>query len=118
MLYLHEKLLCHVTLHSKTNFNLLLLQLPSEWELLVAGWGRNSSDHKDVGDFRRIGAHANIMQKLVVPIVPIEECKSNFKFFRNIHSVRHLCAGGEIGNLNFFSPIHMIAKCESIFKDD
>jgi len=71
--------------------------LPSEWELLVAGWGRNSSDHKDVGDFRRIGAHANIMQKLVVPIVPIEECKSNFKFFKNIHSVRHLCAGGEIG---------------------
>ena len=109
MLRPFTKLLCHVTLHSKTNFNLLLLQLPSEWELLVAGWGRNSSDHKDVGDFRRIGAHANIMQKLVVPIVPIEECKSNFKFFRNIHSVRHLCAGGEIGNLNFFSPIHMIA---------
>lgn len=71
--------------------------LPSDWELLVAGWGRNSSDHKDLGDFRRIGAHSNIMQKLIVPSVPMDECKSNFKFFRNIHSVRHLCAGGEIG---------------------
>lgn len=71
--------------------------LPHDWELLVAGWGRTSSDARDHGDFRKIGAHSNIMQKLVLPPVPIEECKTKYDVFKNIHSVRHLCAGGEKG---------------------
>ena len=41
------------------------------------------------------------MQKLILPDVPIEECKSKYEFFKDIHSVRHLCAGGEIGKYNY-----------------
>ena len=71
--------------------------MPDGWELYVAGWGRTSSNTRDQGDFRRVGAHSNIMQKLKVPDISIEECKTKYDVFKNIHPTSHLCAGGEIG---------------------
>ena len=53
-------------------------------------------------DLRRRREPASILQKLVVPYVPIAECREtrNYKAFKKISSTRHLCAGGERGILN------------------
>ena len=92
-------------------FNHCNLQIPDERdeELIVAGWGLTDNKRDNRGrafvktvDLRRRREPASILQKLVVPYVPIAECREtrNYKAFKKISSTRHLCAGGERGILN------------------
>lgn len=65
-----------------------------ENKFIVAGWGRTSNDPFDKGDTQEAGAHSALQQKLEVPIISADECKSKFAIFDRINSERHICAGG------------------------
>ena len=64
---------------------------------LVMGWGRTNND-RGYGDKKSGGAYKNVLQKLVLPHIPIDECRSNSKWrsFHRITEDRQICAGGKI----------------------
>ena len=68
-------------------------KLPSA-TTITAGWGKNE---KIYGDHWRTGAYSSDLLEVRVPVVPINECKTKYSIFKNIHSQRHICAGGEKG---------------------
>ena len=72
-------------------------------EVLVAGWGRTNNDPSDPGETERSGSFSSLLLKLKVPVVPVEECKSNYRIFKTIDIEKHLCAGGEKGITNALS---------------
>jgi hypothetical protein len=72
------------------------IKVPND-KFLVAGWGRTNNDPSDSGDIRVSGAFSSLMLKLEVPVIPINKCKTDFKIFKGINSVKHICAGGERG---------------------
>ena len=75
------------------------IRLPRSPEYLVAGWGRTNNDPSDRGEIEHSGTFENILQKLEVPLVPVSQCKANYRIFRNISTRKHLCAGGETGKM-------------------
>ncbi len=72
------------------------IEMPDE-ELIVAGWGRTHNNRTDYGNIFQSGTFSNVLKKLTVPLVPIQQCKSRYDLFSNISSLRHICAGGETG---------------------
>ena len=73
---------------------------------LVMGWGRTNNKRSDAGDRFSGGAHSNILQKLEVPLVTNEMCRSNYKSFQNITRNKQICAGGIKGiYYNIFTTI-------------
>ncbi|KAL1122645.1 hypothetical protein AAG570_002972, partial [Ranatra chinensis] len=67
-------------------------RLPSTYQKAIAtGWG-----HTEYG-----GKQSNMLQKIVLPIIPIEECRKTFgpspKIPNGLNYNWHLCAGGIIG---------------------
>ena len=54
----------------------------------------------DKGDNVIAGAHSKILQKLIVPIIPTQECKSRFGDYLGIEGIseKQICAGGIEGN--------------------
>ena len=71
------------------------IQVPGE-QYMVSGWGRTSNNVFDRGDLKESGAHSSKLQKLIVPLVPLAECKANNKAFQDI-TIKQMCAGGLIG---------------------
>ena len=78
------------------------IQVP-KGKFIVAGWGRTSNDPFDRGDTPSTGAHSRLLQKLELPIFSIfsgTQCQSRFRrLFSGIHPDKHICAGGEQGNV-------------------
>lgn len=72
------------------------IRLP-DGEFLVTGWGRSNNDPSDPGFIRTAGTFEAKQQKLVVPLIPIRKCKSDYRIFKKISDTKHLCAGGELG---------------------
>ena len=71
------------------------IKVPSE-NHMISGWGRTNNVKGDIGDIRKSGAHSAKLKKLVVPVVPLEACKTEYPVFRTI-SKKQICAGGEKG---------------------
>jgi len=71
------------------------IQVPGE-QYMVSGWGRTSNNVFDRGDLKESGAHSSKLQKLIVPLVPLDQCKANNKAFQDI-TIKQMCAGGLIG---------------------
>ena len=75
------------------------IQVP-KGKFIVAGWGRTSNDPFDRGDTLSTGAHSRLLQKLELPIFSGTQCQSRFRrLFSGIHPDKHICAGGEEGNV-------------------
>ena len=75
------------------------IQVP-KGKFIVAGWGRTSNDPFDRGDTPSTGAHSRLLQKLELPIFSGTHCQSRFRrLFSGIHPDKHICAGGEEGNV-------------------
>ena len=75
------------------------IQVP-KGKFIVAGWGRTSNDPFDRGDTLSTGAHSRLLQKLELPIFSGTQCQSRFRrLFSGIHPDKHICAGGEQGNV-------------------
>ena len=68
-----------------------------ENEYLVMGWGRTNNNRFDAGDRFMGGAHSNVLQKLKVPFITNELCRTNYTAFNNITTNKQICAGGEKG---------------------
>jgi hypothetical protein len=60
------------------------------------GWGRRNNDPNDRGNLTNTGAFSNILQQLIVPQVPTQQCKK-FPSFQDINEQKQICAGGEPG---------------------
>ena len=71
------------------------IKVPSE-NYMISGWGRTNNEASDRGDIVLSGAHSAKLKKLVVPLIPLESCKSEYPIFRST-SEKQLCAGGEEG---------------------
>ena len=73
-----------------------LLSGPEGNEFTVMGWGRTNNDRRDQGDKNEGGAHKNILQKLGLPLITNNHCKTNpnWKAFSKITDDRQVCAGG------------------------
>ena len=73
-----------------------LLSGPEGNEFTVMGWGRTNNDRRDQGDKNEGGAHKNILQKLGLPLITTNHCKTNpsWKAFSKITDDRQVCAGG------------------------
>ena len=56
---------------------------------LVAGWGLTTNDV--------FGDHSAILQKLEVPFIPINVCKTDYDIYKNL-TIKQVCAGGIPGN--------------------
>jgi len=71
-------------------------QGPEGNEFTVMGWGRTNNDRRDQGDKNEGGAHKNILQKLGLPLITTNHCKTNpsWKAFSKITDDRQVCAGG------------------------
>ena len=54
----------------------------------------------------RSGAHSKFLQKLILPVIPIEECKSKFGDYLGIQNItqKQICAGGIKGKFRIFIP--------------
>ena len=75
------------------------------------GWGRTNNKRNNAGDRFSGGAHSNILQKLEVPFVTNEMCRSNYKAFQNITRNKQICAGGIKGiYYNIFTTILFLAS--------
>ena len=61
------------------------------------GWGRTNNKRNDAGDRFSGGAHSNVLQKLKVPFIANDFCRSNYTAFQNITSNKQICAGGMQG---------------------
>ena len=64
---------------------------------LVVGWGRINNDPYDTGNRSVVGAYSTILQKVKLPLIPINECKKKYRIYQNIDPEKHICAGGEEG---------------------
>ena len=85
----------NVALFIETNtYSLSFLEANVKNTHLVMGWGRTNNKRSDAGDRFSGGAHSNILQKLEVPLVTNEMCRSNYKSFQNITRNKQICAGG------------------------
>jgi len=62
------------------------------------GWGRRNKRRGDSGDKKSGGAYKNVLQKLAMPHIKTEECRTNPKWrsFHRITADRQVCAGGKI----------------------
>jgi len=60
---------------------------------LVSGWGRTNNDVYDRGDIGISGAHSSKLLKLVVPRIPLDQCKADFPIFKDL-TEKQICAGG------------------------
>ena len=67
-------------------------------EYYVSGWGRTNNKRNDAGDRFDGGAHANVLQKLKLPLILADKCKEDYKAYNVITSDKQVCAGGERGN--------------------
>ena len=66
------------------------------------GWGRTNNIRRDRGDTAEGGAHSNILQKLALPFIPIDECKetkdrAGQKPYATLTNNKQVCAGGRFG---------------------
>ena len=54
----------------------------------------------------RSGAHSKFLQKLILPVIPIEECKSKFGDYLGIQNItqKQICAGGIKAKFRIFIP--------------
>ena len=54
----------------------------------------------------RSGAHSKFLQKLILPVIPLEECKSKFGDYLGIQNItqKQICAGGINGKFMIFIP--------------
>ena len=62
------------------------------------GWGRTNNVRGDSGDKKDGGAYKNVLQKLNMPHIENEWCRSNpqWRSFHRITTDRQVCAGGKI----------------------
>ena len=74
------------------------IQVPDE-QYMVSGWGRTSNNGFEKGDIIVSGAHSSKLQKLIAPLVPLDQCKANRKRLQGI-TIKQVCAGGLIGKFN------------------
>ena len=68
------------------------------------GWGRTNNNRFDAGDRFMGGAHSNVLQKLKVPFITNELCRTNYTAFNNITTNKQICAGGEASKLHNLLP--------------
>ena len=88
-------------------------------EYVAMGWGRTTNRRSDRGNVQEGGAHSNILQKLNVSFVPIENCTAIAKAYNNLTSDKQICAKtGRRGNIinNFFWHTRIIEKICFNFK--
>ena len=54
----------------------------------------------------RSGAHSKFLQKLILPVIPLKECKSKFGDYLGIQNItqKQICAGGINGKFMIFIP--------------
>ena len=71
---------------------------PKGKEYTVMGWGRTNNVRRDQGDKKEGGAHSNVLQKLQLPDIPVDQCKSKpeWKAFSQITTDKQLCAGAKL----------------------
>jgi len=60
---------------------------------IVSGWGRTNNDIYDRGDVKESGAHSSVLKKLIVPRIPLDQCKKDYTIFKDL-SEKQICAGG------------------------
>ena len=73
-------------------------------DYVALGWGRTNNIRRDRGDTAEGGAHSNILQKLALPFIPIQECKETKdrggqKPYATLTDDKQVCAGGRFGKL-------------------
>ena len=73
------------------------LESADDVEYVALGWGRTNNIRRDTGDTREGGAHSNVLQKLNLPFIPINECRDEFKSYSKLTNNKQVCAGGEKG---------------------
>ena len=71
-------------------------------DYVALGWGRTNNIRRDRGDTAEGGAHSNILQKLKLPFIPIDECKETKdrggqKPYATLTNDKQVCAGGRFG---------------------
>ena len=76
-------------------------------EYIALGWGRTNNAIRDRGDTSEGGAHSNILQKLELPFVPIQECKetkdrAGNEPYATLTNTKQVCAGGRKGTLKIY----------------
>jgi hypothetical protein len=80
----------------------------SDNEHWAVGWGRTNNIKRSQGDRHQGGAFINILQKLKLPIVPPETCRTwgedkgiKESPFRTIATDKYLCAGGRKSKFHY-----------------
>ena len=89
--------MCVINFH---NCDVTNLGPESDEEHWTIGWGRTRNG-RGQGDRNQGGAFINILQKLKLPIVPYDECRTwgedqgiNTSPFSTLTADKYLCAGG------------------------